>query len=87
VSSYDLINPGGYYSARVRVLGSFHPVLSQRSNQTDGQDIDDPLYGNIGGQQEQVRSWTCLFLVCCALCCSPARWGEVNLINFHVLEL
>jgi hypothetical protein len=22
VSSYDLINPGGYYSARVRVLGS-----------------------------------------------------------------
>jgi hypothetical protein len=55
VSSYDLINPGGCYSARVRVLGSFHPVLSQRDGQTDAQDIDDPLYGNIGGQEEQVR--------------------------------
>ncbi|KAF6259658.1 hypothetical protein COO60DRAFT_989348 [Scenedesmus sp. NREL 46B-D3] len=53
VSSYDLINPGGYYSARVRVLGSFHPVLSQRASQADGQDIDDPLYGNFGGQREQ----------------------------------
>jgi hypothetical protein len=66
VSSYDLINPGGYYSARVRVLGSFHPVLSQRASQADGQDIDDPLYGNFGGQQEQVRlqfgivQWYCL---------------------------
>lgn len=53
VSSYDLINPGGYYSARVRVLGSFHPVLGKRNSLTDAQDIDDPLYGNTGGQKEQ----------------------------------
>jgi hypothetical protein len=25
----------------------------------DAQDIDDPLYGNIGGQQEQLRSECC----------------------------
>ncbi|WIA42862.1 hypothetical protein OEZ86_008786 [Tetradesmus obliquus] len=58
VSSYDLINPGGYYSARVRVLGSFHPVLGKRNSLTDAQDIDDPLYGNTGGQKEQRNSLT-----------------------------
>eukprot|EP00878_Enallax_costatus_P033054 GHUV01036431.1.p1 GENE.GHUV01036431.1~~GHUV01036431.1.p1 ORF type:complete len:250 (+),score=82.46 GHUV01036431.1:458-1207(+) len=55
VSSYDLINPGGQYSARVRLLGSYHPLLAAHADQTDGQDIDDPLYGNVGGAQEQVH--------------------------------
>lgn len=54
VSSYDLINPGGQYSARVRLLGSYHPQLAAQADQTDGQDIDDPLYGNVGGEEEQV---------------------------------
>eukprot|EP00879_Flechtneria_rotunda_P006500 GHRR01006832.1.p1 GENE.GHRR01006832.1~~GHRR01006832.1.p1 ORF type:complete len:263 (+),score=136.22 GHRR01006832.1:3-791(+) len=53
VSSYDLINPGGHYSARVRLLGSFHPRLAAQAAQSDGQDIDDPLYGNMGGEQQQ----------------------------------
>jgi hypothetical protein len=56
VSSYDLINPGGHYSTRVRLLGSFHPQLSAAAaaNPIDGQDIDDPLYGNAGGPEEEV---------------------------------
>ena len=40
---------------QVRRLGDFHPVLSQRRD-PDGQDIDDPLYGNPGGEEEKVRS-------------------------------
>jgi hypothetical protein len=32
---------------------SFHSALIQRASQADGQDIDDPLYGNFGAQQEQ----------------------------------
>lgn len=55
VSSYDLINKGGNYSLKVRRLGEFHPRLSL-SKEPDGQDIDDPLYGNVGGQQEKVSS-------------------------------
>lgn len=54
VSSYDLINPGGRYSSRVRLLGSFHPQLAAQSHIPDGQDIDDALYGNEGGMEEQV---------------------------------
>jgi hypothetical protein len=55
VSSYDLINPGGRYSSRVRLLGSFHPQLASQTKTPDGQDIDDALYGNEGGEEEQVR--------------------------------
>lgn len=54
VSSYDLINPGGHYSSRVRLLGSFHPQLASHTQTPDGQDIDDALYGNEGGEEEQV---------------------------------
>lgn len=52
VSVYDTINKAGKYSAKVRMLGEYHKQLSG-SKQPDGQDIDDPLYGNIGGQEEQ----------------------------------
>jgi hypothetical protein len=51
VSSFDLINQSSH-SKRVRRLGEFHPMLS-RSQQADGQDIDDPLYGNLGGAEEE----------------------------------
>lgn len=54
VSSYDLINKHGNYSQKVRRLGEFHPILAARSD-PDGQDIDDPLYGNIGGEAEKVK--------------------------------
>lgn len=36
---------------QVRRLGEFHPLLSA-SKVPDGQDIDDPLYGNPGGEEE-----------------------------------
>jgi hypothetical protein len=51
VSSFDLINQSSH-SRRVRRLGEFHPTLS-RSKAQDGQDIDDPLYGNLGGSEEE----------------------------------
>ena len=54
VSVYDTISKGIQYTKRVRRLGEFHPDLGP-SKATDGQDIDDPLYGNVGGAEEQVR--------------------------------
>ena len=53
VSAYDLIYPGKRYCARVRLLGSYHPGLAGSSD-PEGSDIVDPLYGNVGGQEEQV---------------------------------
>ncbi|KAF8057642.1 ptpA [Scenedesmus sp. PABB004] len=63
VSSYDLINPGGHYSARVRLLGSFHPRLATKAGQADAQDLDDALYGNVGGQAEADAVLACAGLV------------------------
>ena len=53
VSVYDTISKGGGYSMKVRRLGEFHPVMS-KSQDPEGQDIDDPLYGNVGGSEEVV---------------------------------
>ena len=50
---FDTISKDAQYTKRVRRLGEFHPELGP-SKATDGQDIDDPLYGNVGGSQEQV---------------------------------
>ena len=50
---FDTINQDAHYSKRVRRLGEFHPTLGN-SKQPDGQDIEDPLYGNVGGSEEQV---------------------------------
>lgn len=50
---YDTINKQGKYTQKVRRLGEFHPVLKERLD-VDGQDIDDPLYGNEGGDIEKV---------------------------------
>ena len=55
VSVYETINRAQQYSKKVRRLGEFHPQLAQSKAQ-DGQDIDDPLYGNMGGPDEQVRA-------------------------------
>lgn len=52
VSGYDLINRSGQYSEKVRLLGEFHPLLTG-SNVPGAQDIDDPLYGNVGGAEEE----------------------------------
>ena len=50
---FDTINTKGNYSKRVRRLGEFHPQLAKIMT-PDGQDIDDPLYGNKGGATEKV---------------------------------
>eukprot|EP00244_Chara_vulgaris_P008450 TRINITY_DN3322_c1_g1_i1.p1 TRINITY_DN3322_c1_g1~~TRINITY_DN3322_c1_g1_i1.p1 ORF type:complete len:286 (-),score=59.50 TRINITY_DN3322_c1_g1_i1:905-1636(-) len=46
VSVYDTINKEGHYSARVRRLGEF-------CCKREVEDIDDPLYGNMGGPEEE----------------------------------
>ena len=53
VSVFDTINSTGHYARRVRRLGEFHFQLA-KVMEPDGQDIDDPLYGNPGGQTEKV---------------------------------
>eukprot|EP00884_Botryococcus_braunii_P004546 jgi/Botrbrau1/14092/Bobra.182_3s0038.1 len=58
VSVYDTINPEGNYCRKVRFLGSFHPLLAVREG-PDAFDIDDPLYGNIGGTAELVEMQAC----------------------------
>lgn len=42
----------------MRLLGSYHPRLAAQASQSDGQDIDDPLYGNVGGKEQQVGSYS-----------------------------
>ena len=55
VSVFDTINSAGGYSRRVRRLGEFHPQLAKIKS-PDAQDIDDPLYGNVGGAAEKACS-------------------------------
>jgi hypothetical protein len=47
-------------------LGEFHPQLAAR-REPDAQDIDDPLYGNMGGAQERedVAQAAALIEHCC----------------------
>lgn len=55
VSSYDLVNPGGRYCNRVRLLGSYHARLAALlDTEPDALDVPDGLYGNVGGAPEQV---------------------------------
>jgi hypothetical protein len=61
VSVYDTINKAGNYTAKVRMLGQFHRQLGA-SKEPDGMDINDPLYGNVGGEDEQVAiRWQLIF--------------------------
>jgi hypothetical protein len=64
VSVFDTINSAGGYSRRVRRLGEFHPRLAKIKS-PDAQDIDDPLYGNVGGAAEKA----CLLPQSCPLPC------------------
>ena len=58
ISVYDTINQGGHYSEKVRRLGEFHPELGAKKERgSDAQDIDDPLYGNVGGEEELVSRY------------------------------
>ena len=60
ISVFDTINKHGKYTQKVRRLGEFHPEL--RSGQgNDGQDIDDPLYGNDGGIGELVSPFSSIY--------------------------
>eukprot|EP00210_Caulerpa_lentillifera_P006713 g6415.t1 len=54
ISVYDTIQKEKRYSVKVRRLGEFHPKL-KLNEQTDGQDIDDPLYGNYGGTSTRIQ--------------------------------
>jgi hypothetical protein len=57
----DTINPGGYYLAKVRQLGHFASVCANfrpdRAPWALAGGIEDPLYGNVGGQVEQAALW------------------------------
>ncbi len=61
---FDTINSMGNYSKRVRRLGEFHPELAKIMT-PDGQDIDDPLYGNKGGVTEKVSTSFPIMLFAC----------------------
>ena len=43
----------GNYTLKVHRLGEFHPQM-RLSKVHEGQDIEDPLYGNVGGAAEKV---------------------------------
>lgn len=58
ISVFDTINKDGKYAQKVRRLGEFHLTLREGTG-TDGQDIEDPLYGNTGGTVEMVRHQDC----------------------------
>lgn len=61
VAVLDTINPGGFYSARIRLLGPFAATsTSFRPSKMPwvfGEGIEDPLYGNVGGETEQAALW------------------------------
>jgi hypothetical protein len=59
-----MINKHGHYSRKVRLLGGFHPGMA-RLKEPDAQDIDDPLYGNVGGQAEKACGARRLFRFVC----------------------
>ena len=48
VAVLDKINPGGFYSSRIKLLGSFQPPAASRAATADS-DIPDPLYGDLEG--------------------------------------
>ena len=54
VSVYDTVQKERQFSRKVRRLGDFHPQM-KHSEDSDGQDIDDPLYGNYGGDVARVK--------------------------------
>lgn len=61
VAVFDTINPGGFYSARIRLLGPFAAASPSfkagKMPWVFGEGIEDPLYGNVGGDSEQAALW------------------------------
>ncbi|KAK9798148.1 hypothetical protein WJX73_009718 [Symbiochloris irregularis] len=61
VAVFDTINPGGHYAERVRLLGSYavpgraRPLRPAPSSQDP--DISDPLWGNLGGEDDTAALW------------------------------
>ncbi|PNH11781.1 hypothetical protein TSOC_001350 [Tetrabaena socialis] len=55
VSSFDLVNRSAQFSYKVRRLGEFIGGFQAKQAQEfgDEQDIEDPLYGNVGGPEEE----------------------------------
>lgn len=53
ISVYDTVQKETQFSRKVRRLGEFHPQMKD-SEAYDGQEIDDPLYGNYGGEETKV---------------------------------
>ncbi|KAI7843239.1 hypothetical protein COHA_003073 [Chlorella ohadii] len=55
VSVFDTIKSWGLgpsYSSKVRRLGEFNPAVSPAAANPEEGDIEDPLYGNVGGEEE-----------------------------------
>ena len=46
VAVLDKINPGGFYSSRIKLLGSFQHLATRTMAAADP-DIPDPLYGDL----------------------------------------
>ena len=61
VAVLDTINPGGFYTAKVRQLGHFACACTnfrpERAPWALEGGIEDPLYGNAGGREEQAALW------------------------------
>lgn len=58
----DTINPGGFYAAKVRQFGNFAAASTHFSAKRApwallAEGIQDPLYGNLRGQEEEARLW------------------------------
>ncbi|GLI64599.1 hypothetical protein VaNZ11_007906 [Volvox africanus] len=61
VSSFELINRTTHFSDKVRRLGEFlaptathgSAAASQYGGEADELDVEDPLYGNVGGEEEE----------------------------------
>ena len=57
----DTIDPGGFYAARIRLFGPFAAASTSfkpdRMPWVFAEGIEDPLYGNVGGEAEQAALW------------------------------
>lgn len=57
----DTINPGGFYTAKLRQFGNFAAASTyftpRRAPWALSEGIQDPLYGNLGGEAESANLW------------------------------
>lgn len=86
VSVYDTINKDAQYSLKVRRLGEYHSGLAATKDQ-EGQDIGDPLYGNVGGVDELVGTCFALVLTALATLCWMAAYAPLTVIACNCAAL